>query len=398
VSRILKDWITSYLDFVENTEPSLLYKEWTAISVVAAALQRKCSLPWGHITFYPNMYIILVGPPGSRKNTAMEPGHELLRDANIRLAAEAVTRAGLVKELDGAMQAELGDRGVELHASLTVFSEELSVFFGYDERQMISDLRDWYDCKKVWKNVTKDSGVNDITGVWLNLIGGTTPSLLQGMPSDIIGGGLARRIVFVSAQKKGKSCPAPFLTQEDHKLRDDLLRDLKEITLLSGEFKWTEEFLDTYISWYCKIDEEPSITADPRFAGYLSCRPMHLMKLCMILGASKDDSMVISQEVFDRALSTLERVESVMFDTFEGFGKSELSEITASVMKTVAVAQVVTFTELLNMYKFDADLPILERIVETMIAMKFCRRVTSDKGVVSLEHIRRTEDENTDRD
>ncbi|KKK87178.1 hypothetical protein LCGC14_2755840 [marine sediment metagenome] len=138
MSRVLKDWITRYLDFVENTEPSLLYKEWTAISVVAAALQRKCYLPWGHLTFYPNMYIVLVGPPGSRKNTAMDTGHNFLRDANIKLAADAVTRAGLVQELDAAQHAELSDKGLKVHASLTVFSEELSVFFGYDERQMVA--------------------------------------------------------------------------------------------------------------------------------------------------------------------------------------------------------------------------------------------------------------------
>lgn len=393
MSRVLKDWITRYLDFVENTEPSLLYKEWTAISVVAAALQRKCYLPWGHLTFYPNMYIVLVGPPGSRKNTAMDTGHNFLRDANIKLAADAVTRAGLVQELDAAQHAELSDKGLKVHASLTVFSEELSVFFGYDERQMVADLRDWYDCKPDWTNKTKGSGVSNITGIWLNLIGGTTPDLLQSMPPDIIGGGLARRIIFVSAQGKGKSCPAPFLTEADHKLGDDLLRDLKEITLMSGEFKWTEKFLDIYITWYCKLDKEPPITTDPKFAGYLSCRPMHLMKLCMILSASEGDDMVIGEETFNRALVTLEQVESVMFDTFVGVGKSELSEITASVMKTVATAQVITHVELLNMYKFDADLPILDRIIETMIAMKFCKRITSDKGVVSLEHIRKTEDE-----
>lgn len=397
MSRILKDWITSYLAFVENTEPCDLYKEWTAISVIAAALQRKCYLPWGHLTFYPNMYIILIGPPGSRKNTAMDTGHDLLRDANIKLAADATTRAGLVEELDGAQHADLVDgKGLKIHASLTVFSEELSVFFGYDERQMVADLRDWYDCKPVWINKTKGSGVSSISGVWLNLIGGITPDLLQGMPPDIIGGGLARRIIFVSAPGKGKSCPAPFLTVEDHKLREDLLHDLKEVTLMSGDFKWTDEFLDVYITWYCEQDERPPITSDPRFAGYLSCRPMHLMKLCMALGASEGEDMVVTKGIFDRALSTLERAEVPMFDTFTGLGRSELSEVTASVMKTVAAAQKITATELLNMYYHDADLPILERIIETMVAMKFCKRVIDDKGAVSLEYIRRTENDQHD--
>ena len=62
MARKLNDWIDSYLEYTKNSEPPDLYKEWVAVSVVASILQRKCSLPWGDITFYPNMYIILVGP------------------------------------------------------------------------------------------------------------------------------------------------------------------------------------------------------------------------------------------------------------------------------------------------------------------------------------------------
>ena len=100
MARKLNDWIDSYLEYTKNSEPPDLYKEWVAVSVVASILQRKCSLPWGDITFYPNMYIVLTGPSGkARKSTAMGPGMKLLRDMGVKLAAESITREALIREL-----------------------------------------------------------------------------------------------------------------------------------------------------------------------------------------------------------------------------------------------------------------------------------------------------------
>ena len=90
--RMLPDWIDSYMAYVDNTEPAEAFKLWTAIFCIVACLKRKCFLDWGTITFYPNMYIVLVGPSGCRKGTAMGPGFSMLTELNVRMAAEATTR------------------------------------------------------------------------------------------------------------------------------------------------------------------------------------------------------------------------------------------------------------------------------------------------------------------
>ena len=78
-SRLVPDWIESYLEATDNTEPPILYRTWTAVSVIAAVLQRKVFLEW-HTRIFPNMYIVLVGPPGRcRKGTAMVPVQKMLR-------------------------------------------------------------------------------------------------------------------------------------------------------------------------------------------------------------------------------------------------------------------------------------------------------------------------------
>lgn len=143
--RQLPDWIETYLSYVENTEPAEQFKLWTAISCIAACLQRKVVLEYGALTLYPNMYVVLVAPSGGRKGTAMGPGYKMLRELNVRMSAEATTREALIRALntssDTDIQEETGD--MYLHSSLTIYSQELTVFLGYDKKQLKSDLTDW---------------------------------------------------------------------------------------------------------------------------------------------------------------------------------------------------------------------------------------------------------------
>ncbi len=51
--RKLNDWIDGFMQYTENSEPPLLFRKWTAISCMAAALQRKVRIEWGTaLTFY----------------------------------------------------------------------------------------------------------------------------------------------------------------------------------------------------------------------------------------------------------------------------------------------------------------------------------------------------------
>ena len=152
-SRNIPSWIQGYLEFTDNTEPPEIFREWVGISTVASVLQRKCYLTWSDdLVFYPNLYIVLVAPPASaRKTTAMISGLKFLREPgiNVRLAAEAITREALIREINNARDFYEDDENrMVTHSSLTVYSSELAVFLGYNNPAMLSDLCDWYDCQR----------------------------------------------------------------------------------------------------------------------------------------------------------------------------------------------------------------------------------------------------------
>lgn len=385
--RRLNDWLQGFLEYLENTEPPHLYKFWCGVSAVAAALQRKCFVPWGTLTFYPNMYIVLIGPPGrARKGTAMGPAMDMLQELDINLAAEATTREALVRSLfdskDTYVNPETGESFT--HSSLTIFSAELTVFLGYQNHQLMSDMADWYDCRTKWTYRTKTQGTDDIRGVWVNLLGATTPELIRStLPMDAVGGGLTSRIIFVNEDQKGKIVPAPFLSNDQEHLKQDLLHDLERIHMMSGPFKITGDFLERWCEWYEYQEYNPPFK-DQFFDGYISRRANHVMKLSAIISAARRETMEIKVKDFEDAIRVLEQTEIKMTQTFQGVGHSPISNVLSSVMATVANEGKISYPRLLRYFSRDVrNEKELSEIISTLENSGYCYR-TNENGTVQV--------------
>jgi hypothetical protein len=316
----------------------------------------------------------------------MGPGMDFLTEPglNIRLAAEAITREALIRELknssDNTINQETGQ--MMFHSSLTIFSQELTVFLGYNNMQLMSDLADWYDCRKKWTYRTKWSGSDEIEGVWVNLIGATTPKLIQSsMPMDAIGLGLTSRMIFVYEEKKDKIVPDPFLSRAELELRSKMVTDLTKISQLQGPFRVTGEFVDLWTEWYIKQEGHPPFQ-DDRFAGYIERRPTHVMKLSMILNASRTDSMTISGDDLKRAINILNTTEKKMPLTFSGLGKSSQAEVLSLCMAEIGRCKETTFDALMYKFRNDATKWDLERILDSLEAMKFCSIITNTGKII----------------
>jgi hypothetical protein len=366
--RALPDWIDSYLTYTDNSEPADSFRLWTAISCIASSLKRKCWLDLGSLTFYPNLYIVLVGPAASRKGTAMGPGFRFLQNMGIRMAAEATTREALIKALrtasDTTINIETG--AMIMHSSLTIFSQELTVFLGYNNMQLISDLTDWYDCRGKWIYQTKNMGTDDITGVWVNLFGATTPSLLQTtLPCDAIGGGLTSRIIFIYESGPGKIVALPFLNEEQEALIPQLEHDLEMIHMLSGQFRFDIGFLDAYSSWYLK-QTATKLWEDERLAGYLGRRANHILKLCMVMSASRSNEMCISAVDLRRAILILTEAERNMPRVFAGIGRSAIASVTSRILAAVEEHGEISKDEIIRRFLHDADSWSIGKVMDTL--------------------------------
>lgn len=369
MTRHLNDWLDSYLYFTEETEPCLLYRKWVGISVLAAALQRKCYLRWGSQTWYPNLYIVLTGPPGEpRKGTAMASGYSLLHHINIKLSADRLTPEYFIKELSSSLTTTQFEAGKFMHhCSLTIFSKELTVFVGYKNSQFLADLTDLYDCADDWSYRTKGGGQFEVTGAWLNMLAATTPEQIQAaLPPEAIGGGFASRVLFIYADKRGKTVPIPI---EDEELKQKLIADLEEVSLLAGAFRATNEYIAVRTEWYVSESQENQVIQDARFSAYYSRKASTATKLSMILSAARSDEMKLREVDFIRAIDLLNEAELPMSRALSGVGKSDYAEVLPLVMEEVLKHREVTMRYLMNRFAHDTTQFHLSKMIETLELM-----------------------------
>lgn len=395
--RSLPNFIEGYLQYTDNTEAPESYRRWTAVSVVAAALQRKVKLDWGHY-LYPNMYILLVGPAGkARKGTAMSPAQNLLHDTGIKLAANTTTRAALIRRIKQTNKNDSSLGPIYNHASLTVFSKEFTVFLGYNNVQLMADLCDLYDCDDHWEYDTKDITKRDsIDNVWLNIIGASTPQSIQSaLPLDVAGGGLLSRIVTVYEEDKGKVVVFPHMSKEQKGLYAKLRSDLEVINMLVGEYTMNKEAMEVYKEFYLKNE------SDPPFQGtilesYITRRQTNLLKLGMILSASRDNELVIEPGDIKTGISMLETAEAKMMNAYRGLGAVDHSEVMNRMMMEIGRQKTVAKSQLIKKFMNDADIDLVEKIILTLETIGFCKtKVQVSPPDVIITYIPEENDEPT---
>jgi len=314
------DWLKMYAKYTEKHEAPSCYHLWTGISVIAGALERKV---WTRLMFdniYPNMYVILVGPPGRcRKSSAISIGTRLLKELpGVHFSSERITPEALIKDLADSESVFYMGRTLKMHSSLTAVSKELGTFLSMRLDDMLILLTDLYDSQShdTWTYSTKGAGVDKINGVWLNILGGTVPSFFMTRQiQESIGLGFTSRCIFIFADKTRKRSLAI-----DNSLQGKLISALNKIHELCGEFKFKEDAWSFYEDWYLKLPADP-VTIES-LEPYHERKHVHVLKLAMILSASEGgNGMYITKNNIIAALNVLKDAEEHMPRVFRGTGR-----------------------------------------------------------------------------
>lgn len=385
--RKLPNWLDAFMLYTENTEPPESFRLWTGISVIAAALQRKVRVNWGtSLTFYPNLFIVLVGPSATGKGTAMNPGLDLISEIpSIKIAANATSLQALIRRLKETNLTDIdmvtGEQ--QYHSSMTIFSKEFTVFLGYHNHELMSTLCDWFDCDRKWSYETISRKKEEIIGVWVNLIAGTTPDLIQSsLPIESIGGGLTSRIIFVYEDCRAKIIPLPTQTGKEIELQQYLIHDLERISMLSGSYRWTEDFSNKWTD-FCYTSAANPPFYDAKFDGYMGRRRGHVMKLAMILSASKaGHDLVLTSDDFDEAVQLLSTTEKRMPLVFRGVGRSDTASMihkSITFLKSLT-AKEITLWQFARHFKDDMDEFTLNRVMATLESMKMIKLLNIPSG------------------
>lgn len=329
--RILKDWLSSFVEYASFGEAPRRMYFWVGVSTVAGALRRRVWIDQRYFRWYPNFYVVLVAPPGIvSKSTTASIGMSLLRQVpGINFGPEVVTWQALAKTLAESGEAfELNGEFLSMSA-ITIESSEFGNLLNPEDRDMIDMLVTLWDGRQgTLRKVTKMSGSDEIVNPWINIIACTTPAWIAGnFPEYLIGGGFTSRCVFVFADKKDKyvAYPSQVVPRDMQERAAALVHDLEYISArLVGECVISPAAIEWGTAWYYEhYEKRPDGLDDQRFGGYIARKQTHLHKLAMILSASRQDSLVIEPEDLALANTMLTDLEQDMPKVFSRMGAND---------------------------------------------------------------------------
>jgi len=284
---------------------------------------------WVHTkgsNLYPNLYTILVGPPGVGKSAVLSQAERLLRAVpDLKITPSSVSAASLVDSLVLADRKIIRPNEVpsfiQFHY-LTAVASELGVFLPIYDPLFMNSLTKFYDGEH-YEERRRTGKVNHlkIENPHLSILGGTTPSYLNSfLPEGAWDQGFTSRTLFIysgetifseifSEETEYKSIEALYL---------ELLRDLKQIASLYGKMSWEKEAAEAISAW--NRAGLPPVPDHNKLTHYNSRRLAHVIKLCMVASISRSSDLIISVEDYQTALGWLLNAEERVVDIFHTMG------------------------------------------------------------------------------
>lgn len=406
------EYLNDYMSMVEDTESPRIFHVWAAIGIVAAALGRRCYFTMGTKKMFANHYVVIVGTPGVRKSTALSIASNVLKKSTgvkiapddtagqrqgliramlrgsktnplyvegVKLAGEDDTLAGItLQQLAGITDepddVEMMEVDREDAQSLTATSDEFSRFIGENSSQLLDFLTSCWDGKSYRYELKNEEIV--LKKPLLNILGCTTPvSLARAMPKAAAGQGILSRMILVYGARKYKSIPWPKPMPTD--MQDKVSELANEIyTSLHGEFTQSPEAED-YAS---QLYDYPLEISDARFAYYAERRFDHLIKLAMVLAATRL-SMRIEKSDYVEAHRILRATERGMPDALGEFGMNPLAALKQGVLEFMRDVMVMSVEELRAHFHRDARSNEFMEVLNDLIKNKQLTLSQNTKGV-----------------
>jgi hypothetical protein len=335
-------FLQNYRLYSSGSEAHPTYHTFSALVALSSIISRRIWIDMGHFKVYPNLYVILVGPPGNRKTSAMTFAKKLLRELNLPFSAECVTKEKLVVDISEQEKtmADLPDvfKDQKVYTPMTVMVTELSELLGAGGVGMINFLTTIYD-QDFYELRTKNKGSVNIAGPYLTLLACTTPDwITQYLRSDVISGGFSRRAIFVLETGKAGRIAFPTVTPEMSQGWSALVDYSRKLLQLKGPVVWHPDARRYFEQWYNGL----VMPSDPMVIGYYETKHMQLLKIAMLLLVSDSTELVLQVRHLEFGLELLRLAEENLTKVFSGIGRNELNATAAKVIEVLNLAPVVS--------------------------------------------------------
>ena len=338
-----EDFFSLYLSYTSQTECPTFFHRWTAITSLAAYLGRDIWFNHGHFTLYPNLYCMLIGSPGTKKSSAIKIGAKLLKQAGYTTFAARKTRQEKFLQDLAEQSEDTSGMGLDIldqnifgeedystrpPAECFIAADEFNNFIGVGNIEFMSILGELWDYEGVYDYKLKNSKSVHIPNPTISILGGNTPTgFSQAFPTEAIGQGFFSRLLLVYGEPSGVKYTFP--PSPDKKIQERLINFLHKIkTEIVGEIVISSKAIDLLDKIYKKWEG----IDDVRFEHYTNRRLTHLLKLCLVVVASRLGKTIEVKDVI-YANTFLTFTESLMPKALGEFGKAKNSGVSHKIMQ-----------------------------------------------------------------
>lgn len=370
MNRRLQDGVLkAFTKYTEDTEVPDIFSLWVGISMISSVLGRDCFIDFGHITIFPNMYIVLVaGSARCRKSTAIGFGRRFIEGVipKVKITAQKMTPEALIGALSG-MSAK-SETTVVNEAGGVMIVDELSTLIDKNafKTGLIPILTKLYDGEE-FSYETRARGIEIVQNPCLSILGGsTTHWIREAIPTVAIGGGFTSRVVFIFKEDNEKISPWPEMTEENLKRKKDIAHDLNHIAKLRGSFGLTEDARVIFEKEYVRFKKGSKLYEDPNTSGYADRRHVTALKVAMVVSAAQRDDRVISADDIAVAFAALSSVENDMSRVLQSIRREFVGDVCEEVLTIIMNRRVVPRFELIKAMRYRLSAKDVTVIVETL--------------------------------
>lgn len=324
------DLIDLFMDLTSGTRSPEIFRLWSAISLISGALERRVWIANGDSITFPNLYILLVAPPGVGKwvvelvrdlwSEAMKPGQ--ITNA-FHVSSDSVTFASIVDELEEARTTFLSPSGPIVYHSLLVTAEEFGLLIPQFNPEIVDKLNSLWSNKSEYSESRRTGHKKiRIANPQLNILAGIQPSTMAArFPEDLWDTGIGRRLLMVYSSE-GPRLKLFHRSAGVKGARGQILRILSQLAGFYGPLQVTSEAEFRLEEWYGS-GQEP-VPDHSKLVHYNTTRGLYSLKLSLIASIARSRERIVRVEDVERALAWLFEAERRMPDIFRAMiGKSD---------------------------------------------------------------------------
>lgn len=388
-------WLVDLLAENDAVETPQSWIYWSLMFVISSAAANAYSVRAfkGNFLYYPNIYVMLLGESGLGKGYPVNLAKRLLEEANItRVIAGRSSIQAIIKE-GSTTRSEKG-KALITDSRMAIVNGELStaIIQDPDALTILTDLFDRSYHPKSWTNLLKGDGAEVLKEPYVTCLFGSSPAhFYDSIPQPNIEGGYIGRNLVIYEEKRSKD--VDILDAEEESIDENRFTNyivphyvphLKKIA--SNKFRLIpeESARRAFNTWRRNWRNNQAQYGDR--TGFINRVPDHALKVAMLLCLSRyDNTGTITEDDISEAIKQVTSLAYAAQKAVAGTGLNPIAAQTKQVVDYLIAAKdnQMTRTELLVKGYGNYEETILDKIIDTLMTMRWCKRERIGVGVNS---------------